>query len=213
MNIRSVAKVVSLACAAAALSACSILDRTPGARPQLPTAQLDAVSEAPLYIIGPLDSINVFVWRNPDLTSSVTVRPDGRVTLPLIGEIIAAGKTPTELAQIVEEEMQRYIQQPIVSISVNGFSGQFNQQVRILGEAINPQSIPFRANMTLIDVMIAVGGLTDFAAGNRTTLIRVEDGVQREYRLRINALIRDGDVGANVQIMPGDVIIIPESLF
>lgn len=181
--------------------------------PQLPTARLDSVSEAPLYVIGPLDTVNVFVWRNPDLTTSAPVRPDGRVTLPLIGEIVAAGKTPLQLAVDVEEEMKRYVQQPIVSISVGGFVGQFNQQVRILGEAVNPQAIPFRANMTLLDVMIAVGGLTDFAAGNRTVLIRIEDNVQREYRLRIDDLIRDGDISANTQILPGDVIIVPQSFF
>ena len=181
--------------------------------PELPTARLDAVSEAPLYVIGPLDTVNVFVWRNPDLTTSVPVRPDGRVTLPLIGEIVAAGKTPLQLAVDVEEAMKRYIQQPIVSISVGGFVGQFNQQVRILGEAVNPQAIPFRANMTLLDVMIQVGGLTDFAAGNRTVLIRIEDNVQREYRLRIDDLIRDGDISANTLIMPGDVVIVPQSFF
>ena len=203
---------ICVAMLAAGLTACTGGWRG-GDIQELPTARLDTVSEAPLYVIGPLDSISVFVWRNPDLSTSATVRPDGRVTLPLIGEIVAAGTTPTELAEVVEEEMLRYIQQPIVSISVGGFVGQFNQQVRILGEATNPQAIPFRANMTLLDAMIAVGGLTDFAAGNRTTLIRIENGVQKEYRLRINDLIRDGDIEANVQIMPGDVLIIPQSLF
>ena len=165
----------------------------------------------PNYLIGPLDSLNVFVWRNPELTVGVTVRPDGRLSMPLIDDLAATGKTPSELARDIEEELGVYIQGPVVTVVVSGFNGPFSQQVRVLGEAGTPQAIPYRANMTLLDVMIQVGGLTEFAAGDRATLVRFEDGEQREYRLRIESLIKDGDINANVKILPGDVVIIPES--
>ncbi len=165
----------------------------------------------PSYLIGPLDGLNVFVWRNPELTVGVTVRPDGRLSMPLIDDLPATGKTPSDLARDIEEELGVYIQQPIVTVVVNGFNGPFSQQVRVLGEAGTPQAIPYRANMTLLDVMIQVGGLTEFAAGDRATLVRFEDGEQKEYRLKIESLIKDGDINANVKILPGDVLIIPES--
>ena len=166
----------------------------------------------PSYVIGPLDSLNVFVWRNPELTVGVTVRPDGRLSMPLIDDLPATGKTPSDLARDIEEELSVYIQQPIVTVVVSGFNGPFSQQVRVLGEAGSPQAIPYRANMTLLDVMIQVGGLTEFAAGDRATLVRFEEGEQREYRLKIESLIKDGDINANVKILPGDVLIIPESI-
>ncbi len=166
----------------------------------------------PSYLIGPLDALNVFVWRNPELTVGVVVRPDGRMSMPLIEGLAATGKTPSELARDIEEELSVYMQSPVVTVVVSGFNGPFSQQVRVLGEAGTPQAIPFRANMTLLDVMIQVGGLTEFAAGDRATLVRFEDGEQREYRLRIESLIKDGDINANVKILPGDVLIIPESI-
>lgn len=191
------------------LSACDlfrIYDTLPPA-PFVPPEE----GPGPNYLIGPLDGLNVFVWRNPELTVGVTVRPDGRLSMPLIDDLPATGKTPSELARDIEEELSVYIQQPIVTVVVNGFNGPFSQQVRVLGEAGTPQAIPYRANMTLLDVMIQVGGLTEFAAGDRATLVRFEDGEQREYRLRIESLIKDGDINANVKILPGDVVIIPES--
>ncbi len=165
----------------------------------------------PSYLIGPLDSLSVFVWRNPELSVGVVVRPDGRLSMPLIDDLAATGKTPSDLARDIEEELSVYIQGPVVTVVVNGFNGPFSQQVRVLGEAGTPQAIPYRANMTLLDVMIQVGGLTEFAAGDRASLVRFEDGEQREYRLRIESLIKDGDINANVKILPGDVLIIPES--
>jgi polysaccharide export outer membrane protein len=184
---------------------------------QLPSAQFVSPAEGPgpEYIIGPLDGINIFVWRNPELSTSVTVRPDGRITVPLIDDLPATGQTPTQLARAIEEKLKTFIQNPIVSIVVSGFQGPFSQQVRIVGEASQPQSIPYRANMTLLDVMIAVGGTTDFASGDRARLIRFDpaSGTQREFALRIDRLIKDGDTKANVRIEPGDVIIIPESFF
>jgi polysaccharide export outer membrane protein len=180
---------------------------------ELPPAGLDATSVAPTYVIGPLDSVSIFVWRNPDISTSSTVRPDGRLTIPLVEELQAAGKTSTELARDIERELEQYILDPIVSVSIGGFVGPFDQQVRIVGEAAEPQAIPFRANMTILDVMIAVGGVTEFAAGNRTTLVRLVDGEQQEYRIRLDDLLEDGDFSANVQVLPGDVIIVPESFF
>lgn len=183
--------------------------------PNLPSANFVPETEGPgpNYIVGPLDSISIFVWRNPELSTAVTVRPDGRFSVPLIDDMVATGRTPTELARAIEERLGQYIQSPIVTVIVNGFVGPFTQQVRVVGEAAQPQAIPYRANMTLLDVMIAVGGLTDFAAGNRARLVRSDGSGQREYGLRISDLIKDGDSRANVSIMPGDVIIIPESFF
>ncbi len=180
---------------------------------RLPPAPFIAPNEGPgpSYLIGPLDSLNVFVWRNPELTVGVTVRPDGRLSMPLIDDLPATGKTPSDLARDIEEELSVYIQGPVVTVVVSGFNGPFSQQVRVLGEAGTPQAIPYRANMTLLDVMIQVGGLTEFAAGDRATLVRFEDGEQREYRVKIESLIKDGDINANIKILPGDVLIIPES--
>jgi polysaccharide export outer membrane protein len=184
-----------------------------GPSEELPSAGLDATSVAPTYVIGPLDTVSVFVWRNPDISTTATVRPDGRVTIPLVEELQAAGKTSTELARDIEGELEQFILDPIVSVTVGDFVGPFDQQVRIVGEAAEPQAIPFRANMTVLDVMIAVGGLTEFAAGNSTTLVRLVDGQQQEFRVRLDDLLQDGDFSANVQVLPGDVIIVPESFF
>lgn len=170
-------------------------------------------AEAPQYIIGPLDSLSVFVWRNPELSTGAVVRPDGRVTLPLVEDLDAAGKTPVQLARDVEEALGEYILDPIVTVSVGGFVGPFSEQIRIVGEASRPQAIPYRAEMTVLDVMIAVGGLTDFADGNATTLVRNVEGSQQKYRVRLDDLLEDGDISANVAVLPGDVIIVPESWF
>jgi polysaccharide export outer membrane protein len=187
------------------LSACSTGDKLPQAK----LGQVDV--EAPLYRIGPGDNLQVFVWRNPDLTQGVTVRPDGRITVPLIDDLKANDKTPTELARDVENELATYIQDPLVTVIVNGFSGTFQQQVRVVGAATQPQAIPYRANMTLLDVMIQVGGLADFAAGDRAKLIRVVEGEQREFGVELDSLVRDGEISENVAMRPGDVLIIPET--
>jgi len=181
----------------------------------LPSAQFVSADEGPgpQYIIGPLDTLDIFVWRNPELSANVIVRPDGRISVPLIDDLAATGRTPTQLSRDIEAQLATYIQNPIVTVIVSGFQGPFAQQVRVVGAAANPQAIPYRANMTLLDVMISVGGLTEFAAGNRASLVRFQDGRQREYRVRISSLLQDGDISANVTIMPGDVLIIPESIF
>jgi polysaccharide export outer membrane protein len=167
------------------------------------------------YTIGPLDSLTVFVWRNPELGASVQVRPDGRITLPLVNEIVAAGKTPAKLSDDVRDALATYIADPMVSVIVNNFSGTFSQQIRIVGAAEKPAAVAYRSDMTLLDAMIAVGGLSEFAAGNRAKLIRADPRTKRqqEYRLRIDSLLKRGEIKYNVKLEPGDVIIIPESVF
>ena len=167
------------------------------------------------YVIGPLDQLTIHVWRNDELGAEVQVRPDGRITTPLISDMPAVGKTPTMLAEDIRLQLSQYISEPLVTVIVNEFAGTFSQQVRIVGATEKPSSIPYRANMTLLDAMISVGGLSEFAAGNRAKLIRFdrETGGQREYTIRLNDLLRKGDSEANVMLMPGDVIIIPESMF
>jgi polysaccharide export outer membrane protein len=167
------------------------------------------------YVIGPLDDLTVFVWRNPELGAKVQVRPDGRITTPLIADMPAVGKTPKQLADDMKVALTKYIENPLVSVIVNNFSGTFSQQVRIVGATEKPASIPYRANMTLLDAMISVGGLSEYAAGNRARLVRFnrESGKQQEYQVRIGDLLKRGDSKANVMLSPGDVIIIPESMF
>ncbi len=181
--------------------------------PELPTADLAAKSEAPLYRIGPGDSLEIFVWRNQDLSRTVTVRPDGRITVPLVEDLYVTDRTSSELARDIEKALAVYIQNPLVTVMVGGFNGPFDQQVRVVGEAQDPRAIPFQANMTLLDVMIQVGGITEFADADNATLVRLSEGETQEYRVRIGSLVRDGDISANIAMLPGDVLIIPESFF
>jgi polysaccharide export outer membrane protein len=174
-------------------------------------AQLDANTEY-TYLIGPGDALNIVIWRNPELSGSGVVRPDGMITTPLVEDIKATNKTPTQLAREIEKALTKYIQDPIVTIMVSGFVGPYSEQIRIVGQAARPQTIPYRQNMSVLDVMIAVGGLTDFAAGNRATILRTREG-NTQYRVRLNDLLKNGDVSANVDMRPGDVLIIPESYF
>ena len=180
--------------------------------PQLPASQGKALYSTK-YRIAAGDSVQIFVWRNPDVSTTVTVRPDGFLTAPLLEDIPAAEKTPTELARDLEKELSTYLRDPLVTVIVNGFVGAYEDQIRIVGEATNPQAILYRDSMTLLDVMIAVGGITDFAAGNKATIVRVVGDQQKEYRVKLNQLVRDGDISANVDMLPGDILIIPESFF
>ncbi|WP_404333369.1 XrtA/PEP-CTERM system exopolysaccharide export protein [Sphingomonas sp. MMS12-HWE2-04] len=188
-----------------------------GSRPELPPATFVANREGPgeEYIIGPMDQLNIFVWRNPELSAKVQVRPDGRITVPLISDMPAVGKTPAMLADDLKIALGEYIKDPIVSVIVENFQGTYSQQVRIVGATEKPASIPYRANMTVLDAMISVGGLSEFASGNRARLVRYDKttGRQREYKIRLGDLLKNGDVSANVRLEPGDVIIIPESMF
>jgi polysaccharide export outer membrane protein len=176
-------------------------------------AILQSRASTAIYRIGPLDGLEIFVWRMPELSRGVTVRPDGRISVPLIDDLPATGKTPTQLARDIEEQLRKYVQDPTVTVIVGGFHGPFNQQVRIVGEAADPQAIPYQANMTVLDVMIAVHGLTKFAAGNRAKLVRTVDGKEAVIPVRINDLLKDGDIDANIPVQPGDILIIPQAWF
>ena len=198
-----------------ALAGCATGGGSGVSLPPAMASEADATQVGESYIIGPMDELTIFVWRNAELGANVQVRPDGRITTPLINDVIAAGKTPAQLADDIRQALTPYITEPLVSVMVNRPQGTFSQQIRIVGATARPSAIPYRANMTLLDAMIAVGGLTEFAAGNRARLTRVDrqSGRQREYDLRIADLIRRGDMRANVRLEPGDVIIIPESMF
>jgi polysaccharide export outer membrane protein len=173
-----------------------------------------SVAETPdhRYKIGPLDTLNVVVWRNPELSSTVTVRPDGRISTPLVEDVMAAGRNPADLARELEKVLAKYIRDPVVTIVVGGFQGTFSEQIRIVGEAARPQAVPYRQNMTILDVMIQAGGLTDFADGNGAVLVRGAEG-GKQYSVRLKDLLKRGDISANVGVKPGDIIIVPQSWF
>lgn len=165
------------------------------------------------YLIGPGDTVNVTVWRNPEVSMTVSVRPDGKITTPLVEDLIAIGKTPTELARDIEKALSKFIQQPVVTVIVTAFVGPYSQQIRVIGQAAKPQALAYRQGMSLMDVIIAVGGVTEFAAGNRANIIRTIDGQQQTIAVRLNDLIRNGDISANMPVRPGDILVIPESFF
>lgn len=165
------------------------------------------------YIIGPGDNLNIQVWRNPEVSSTIPVRPDGKISTPLVEDLTAANKTPSQLARDIEKALAKFIQDPIVTVIVTGFVGPYDKQVRVIGQAAKPQALQYREKMTLMDVMIAVGGITDFAAGNKASIVRNVDGKQQQFGVRLESLIRDGDISANVDMLPGDVLVIPEAFF
>jgi polysaccharide export outer membrane protein len=214
MRVNETARwMATCATATLALTGCS----TASDAPQLAPATFVAMQEGPgeEYVIGPLDELTIHVWRNDELGADVQVRPDGRITTPLVSDMPAVGKTPTMLAEDIRLQLSQYISDPLVTVIVKQFAGTFSQQVRIVGATEQPASLPYRANMTLLDAMIAVGGLSEYASGNRAKLIRFDrtTGRQQEYALRLGDLLRRGESEANVMLMPGDVIIIPESMF
>ena len=191
------------------LAACAGYPTAPGGVPD--TAVRDDQSA---YVIGPNDGLTIFVWRQPELSTPVTVRPDGKISVPLIDDLQAAGKTPSELAKDITKVLSEYVQDPKVTVIVQSFVGPFDRQIRVVGEATRPQAIPYRRNMIVLDVMIAVGGLTDYAAGNRAVIVRkAGDGKQQSYNVKLDDLLKDGNVSANAYVLPGDVIIIPQSWF
>ncbi len=206
-------RITGIALAIAALSGCA-----GGPTTQLPAATQSTTPQPPSedYILGPLDKLTIHVWRNPELSAEdIQVRPDGRITIPLVRDMVAVGKTPTQLQDDIRAELEQYIEQPIVSVIVNEFNGALPQQIRITGAGARPAALPYRANMTVLDAMIAVGGLGEFAAGNRATLTRFDEKTKtnNEYRLRLKDLLDKGDATANVALRPGDTISIPESRF
>ena len=177
-----------------------------------PPAPAAAASPDYNYIIGPGDTVNIVVWRNPELSMTVPVRPDGKIAAPLVEDLVAMGKDSTTLARDIEKELGKFIRDPVVTVVVTSFVGPYSEQIRVVGEAAKPQTLPYKQKMTLLDVMIAVGGVTDFADGNGTTLLRTTEG-DKQYGVRVSDLIKRGDVSANVEMKPGDVLIIPRSWF
>jgi polysaccharide export outer membrane protein len=182
-------------------------------QPVTESVPLPAKAEQSEYRIGPGDTLQVFVWNQPELTVTVPVRPDGMISTPLIAGVPAEGKTATELAKDLEVALSEFVRNPTVSVMITGFVGAYADQIRVVGQASKPQSLPYRANMTVLDVMIAVGGLAEFAAGNRAVLVRTQDGKQTRTTVRLRDLLDEGDISANVTMRPGDVLIIPESRF
>ena len=200
------ARTLALAGAAALLAACA------GTTARHPPAPATANTQDYSYIIGPGDNINIIVWRNPELSLSVPVRPDGKISTPLVDELVAQGKNSTQVAREIEKELAKYVRDPVVTVIVTGFVGPYSEQIRVVGEAARPQFLAYRQKMTLLDVMIAVGGLTDFAAGNEAIILRTSEG-DKKYSVRLKDLIKRGDVSANAEVKPGDILIIPQSWF
>jgi polysaccharide export outer membrane protein len=202
--VRLVAKGVVPALAAAVLAGC--------ATTELPPAPVSAASPDYNYIIGAGDTVNIVVWRNPELSMSVPVRPDGKLAAPLIEDLVAQGKDPTTLAREIEKHLSKFVREPIVTVIVGGFVGPYSEQIRVVGEAAKPQALPYKQKMTLLDVMIVVGGITDFADGNKAVLLRTSEG-NKQYSVRLRDLLKRGDFSANVEVKPGDVLIVPQSWF
>jgi len=196
-------RVVAALCAAVLLSACAS---------SYPPAPASAADSEYNYVIGPGDNVNIVVWRNSELSMSVPVRPDGKITTPLVEDLPAMGKDASTLARDIEKALSKFIRDPVVTVIVTGFVGPYSEQIRVVGEAANPQVLPYKQKMTLLDVMIAVGGITEFADGNGATILRTTEG-NKQYSVRIRDLVKRGDVSANVEMRPGDVLIIPQSWF
>jgi polysaccharide export outer membrane protein len=212
--------VANSAPVAASLTASDPVAMRPDAVDDNPAAAaLETSTAAPVnpssdtYLIGPGDDLNIFVWRNPDLSTHIPVRPDGKISIPLVEDVTAIGKTPTTLAREVEDKLRTFVKDPIVTVIVSQFVGPFAQQVRVIGEAAQPRAIPYRRNMSLLDVVIEVGGLTRFAAGDRAVIVRTTDGKQDSMKVHLDDLVRDGNISDNVPMRPGDILIIPQRYF
>jgi polysaccharide export outer membrane protein len=164
------------------------------------------------YIIGPGDTLQVFVWRNPELSTSVPVRPDGKISTPLVEDMVAVGKTPSELARDIEHVLSEYIRSPQVNVILSQAISTFSQ-VKVIGQVTQPQSMPYREGMKVLDAVLAAGGLGPYASGNRAKVVRMENGVQREMKVRLEDLVNKGDLSQNLELRPGDVIVVPESMF
>ena len=177
-----------------------------------PPAPASAADSEYNYVIGPGDNVNIVVWRNPELSMSVPVRPDGKITTPLVEDLPAMGKDASTLARDIEQSLAKFIRDPVVTVIVTGCVGPYSEQIRVVGEAAEPRILPYNQKMTLLDVMIAVGGMTEFADGNSATILRTAEG-NKQYSVRIHDLVKRGDVSANVEMRPGDVLIIPQSWF
>ena len=179
---------------------------------KFPPAPTMAASPDYQYVIGSGDTLNIVVWRNPELSMTVPVRPDGKIAAPLVEDLPALGKDPSTLARDIEKALSKVIRDPVVTVIVTGFVGPYSEQIRVVGEAAKPQVLAYKQKMTLLDVMIAVGGMTEFADGNGASILRPLAG-NKQYGVRIKDLIKRGDVSANVEMRPGDVLIIPQGWF
>jgi len=202
------ARLLALMTAAAAVLGLAGCASTSG----LPPAPVTASASDYKYLVGPGDILNINVWRNPELSLTVPVRPDGKLSTPLVEELVAQGKTSSEIARELEKALGKFVRDPVVTVIVTNFVGPYSEQIRVVGEAAKPQFLPYKQKMTLMDVMIAVGGLTEFADGNKATLVRAVEGNKR-YSVRVRDLLKGGDISANVEMLPGDVLIIPQGWF
>jgi polysaccharide export outer membrane protein len=202
------ARLLALMTAAAAVLGLAGCASTSG----LPPAPVMASASDYKYLVGPGDILNINVWRNPELSLTVPVRPDGKLSTPLVEELVAQGKTSSEIARELEKALGKFVRDPVVTVIVTNFVGPYSEQIRVVGEAAKPQFLPYKQKMTLMDVMIAVGGLTEFADGNKATLVRAVEGNKR-YSVRVRDLLKGGDISANVEMLPGDVLIIPQDWF
>lgn len=209
MNTLQLKPIKWLALAAVALSALVLGGCATATKPV--AADVAAVTSD--YLIGAGDSVNIIVWRNPEVSMAVPVRPDGKISTPLVEDLPASGKTATELARDIEKALAKFIQQPVVTVIVTGFVGTYGEQIRVIGQAAKPQALPYRRDMSLMDVLIAVGGVTEFASGNKASIIRNVNGTMQKMPVRLDDLIKSGDISANLPMRPGDVLVIPESFF
>lgn len=204
--VKKVAQWVGFFVVLGMLGACGSISKS------YPPAPVTALPSDYNYIVGAGDTLNIIVWRNPELSMLVPVRPDGKVTTPLVDELVAQGKTTTEIARSVEKELSKLVRDPVVTIIATNFIGPYSEQIRVIGEATRPQALAYKKNMTMLDVMIAVGGLTDFADGNAASITRASEGEKR-YSVRLKDLVKGGDISANVEVKPGDILIIPQGWF
>lgn len=206
ITAKTASRWVALGLLVSLVSACAGFSST------YPAAPVVAATPGYNYVVGAGDSLNIIVWRNPELSMSVPVRPDGKVSTPLVDELVAQGKTSVEIARDVEKALSKLVRDPVVTVIVTSFVGPYSEQIRVIGEAAKPQALPYKQKMTILDVMIAVGGLTDFADGNGASITRASEGDKR-YSVRLKDLIKRGDISANVEMKPGDVLIIPQGWF
>ncbi|NOY74032.1 MAG: sugar ABC transporter substrate-binding protein [Gammaproteobacteria bacterium] len=192
------------------LFACSLPNKKVASDKEVEIKQSDE-SVVQNYTIGSGDTLDIFVWRNSELSTSVPVRPDGKISIPLVEDISAAGKAPAQLARDIEKGLKKFIRDPMVTVIVTNFVGTYENQIKVIGAAMVPQSLPYKNGMALLDVIIAVGGLNEFADGNKAKIIRYQGKKQVEMAVRIEDLIQQGDLSSNVKMLPGDVLVIPEA--
>ena len=207
---RKISKYLVLIVLAVAVTACG------SSRPSYKAAEVSetsAAAQSSEYSIGPGDSLQIFVWDHDDLSTNVQVRPDGKISTPLVEDLQAAGRTPTQLARDIEGVLKEYVRSPVVTVIMQGFVGEGAQQIRVVGQAVSPSALQYKQGMTILDVIIAVGGLSEFAAGNKAKVVRKTADGEVEIRVKLNDLLNDGDTEQNIRMMPGDVLIIPQSFF